>query len=464
MSAPIIWIVFPFLLSLVFIAIGERTRLVRGLAVSFGLLLTLLAFLQPIGGIAKVGGFSIEIRESLIVLGRAFTLQNSDRFLLSMVYLIYTLYVGLKDTISIESKFTSLGLTIIAILVAAVAVEPFLYSAILIELAVLVAIPLANQKGTSDDKGLLYFLTYLSLAMPLILLAGWILGGIQANPSDEMRLSRAAVLLGIGFALWLGVFPFHSWIPKFSSSVHPYISGFLFSVLSTVILFITVDYFYGVTWLRESSYLTEILRVVGIVMTFTGGLFFSIEKELKRMLGLVIIFETGTSLLFLSFHDPINLRMFYLALIPRLAGISLFVYCLSIIVQNSLDTDLDGLKGIMNRYPFTSIGLVLAMLSFAGFPIIGSYPFKSAVIFSLGRDHMVGLIWLFLGVVGLFIGISRSILVLSSPAGEKMQSKESFAQIFLVTSGVILLFLMGIFPESMVKIFNQLIAFIPGIS
>ncbi len=464
MSAPVIWIVIPFLLSVLFLFLGEKKpRLVNSLAIGVGVTLGFSAFFQSIPGLLSLGPVSVEIRENLAFFGRALIFHNSDRFLIGVIYLGYAVFVAVKDSIGVEQKFTSLSLAITSILLAAASVEPFLYSAILIELAVLIVIPLASRKGLSDDKSLLYFLVYLSLAMPFILLAGWILGGIQANPSDEASLSKAAILLGIGFALWLGVFPFHSWVARFTSAVHPLVSGFLLSFLPTIMLFIIVDFIFGLTWLRESQVLFTVIRVVGILMAVTGGALFAAEKDVKRMIGLIVLFETGTALLLLSFSDPHHLNLFNLSFIPKIAGVALFAYCLSILQSKNLELTLSGIKGILHRYPFASIGMIVALLSLLGFPLLGSFPIKLEIILSFG-EQITDLIWYLIGIVSLGIGIYRLVLHFSVPTEPGWGIGESLMQILVISLGMILLVVIGVFPEIMVKIFGGLITQISGLT
>ena len=95
----------------------------------------------------------------------------------------------------------------IALLVAALAVEPFLFSALLIEMAVLVSVPLLSPPGHPVGKGVLRYLIFQTLAMPFILFAGWVFGGVEINPADTQLLVQSVVLMGFGFAFWLAVFP-----------------------------------------------------------------------------------------------------------------------------------------------------------------------------------------------------------------------------------------------------------------
>ena len=116
------------------------------------------------------------------------------------------------------------------------AVQPFLYAALLIELAALAAIPLLAPQGQAPGRSVVKFLTYQTLGMPCILLAGWLLAGVETSPGDLALTIQATVMLSLGFAFLLAVFPLHDWIPGLMAECHPYLAGFLLWVMPSVII------------------------------------------------------------------------------------------------------------------------------------------------------------------------------------------------------------------------------------
>jgi hypothetical protein len=82
-------------------------------------------------------------------------------------------------------------------MVASIAVEPFLYAALFIEMAILLAIPMLSSIYHPPGKGIVRFLIYQTLAMPFILLAGWLLAGVEASPGDLGLTVQSAAMLGM---------------------------------------------------------------------------------------------------------------------------------------------------------------------------------------------------------------------------------------------------------------------------
>jgi hypothetical protein len=98
-------------------------------------------------------------------------------------------------------------------LVASIAVDPPLYSALFIVLAALISIPLFSPPGLPISNSALRLLIFEVLGMGLFLFADWYLSSIQNEGEIFSQLPVAIALLGLGLAFMAGVFPFHTWIP-----------------------------------------------------------------------------------------------------------------------------------------------------------------------------------------------------------------------------------------------------------
>ena len=71
-------------------------------------------------------------------------------------------------------------------------------------------------------RGVVRFLIYQTLAMPFILLAGWLLAGVEASPGDLALTAQSAAMLGMGFAFLLAIFPLYNWVPLLIEETSPY--------------------------------------------------------------------------------------------------------------------------------------------------------------------------------------------------------------------------------------------------
>ncbi|EKD88754.1 MAG: hypothetical protein ACD_34C00367G0001 [uncultured bacterium] len=447
MSTPVIYIAFPFLLSMVLYFLQKRTKLVNAISIAASVLLMLFAFFQIFGALWKIGPVSIEIKTSLAVFGRSFSLGNQDKYFLAFVYFFAAIWFGGVNITRISSRFIPFGFAIISILTAALAVEPFLYSAILVEIAILVSIPLLLIPGKPPGKGVLRFIVFQSLAMPLILFGGWLLGGIQASPSDTARLLQAVLFLGIGFALWLAIFPFQSWVPQLTMDIHPFISGFILGLFPIVTMLIMLDFISGLVWLRESQYLQPVLILVGTIMVGSTGIWAAIEKDGRRLLGYAVLLESGLAILAVGLQSQISVMTLFVSFLPRMAALALMALSLSIFVNNDIFPDLDHLSGMIRKYPFASSGLIISLLSVVGFPLLGSFPVRLALLEQLAVLNPGIAVWVLLGLVAFIYSALRFLIQISKPDGEGWRRGESISEIIFLVIGIFVLIIIGIFPN-----------------
>lgn len=447
MSTPVIYIVFPFVLSLLLYFLQKRTRLIIAIGITASILLMLFAFLQNFGAVWKIGPISIEIKTTLAIFGRSFALGNQDKYFLAFVYFFAALWFGGTHIAQISSRFIPFGFAIIAVLTAALAVEPFLYSAILVEIAILVSIPLLLTPGNPPGRGVLRFIVYQSLAMPLILFGGWLLGGIQASPSDTARLLQAVLFLGIGFALWLAIFPFQSWIPQLTMDIHPFVSGFILGMFPIVTMLIMLDFISGLVWLRESQYLQPVLTLVGTIMVVSTGVWAAIEKDGRRLLGYAVLLESGLAILAVSLQSQISVMTLFVSFFPRMAALALMALSLSIFINNGTIPDMYHLSGMIRKFPFASSGLIVSLLSVVGFPLLGAFPVRLALLEQLAVLNPIIAVWVLLGLVTFLYSVLRLLMQISKPESEGWLRGETIGQIIFLVIGILVLLSIGVFPN-----------------
>lgn len=461
MSAPLIWIVLPLSISVALWFVQSKTRLVLIISLILCGLLGLIALLQPIGGVVKIGPTSIELKTTLVLLGRSFILENKDRFFLVFInFAAVFWFLGARIS-KTPSKFIPLSLAIISLLTAALAVEPFLYSAVLIELAVIISLPMLINRDEPIGKGVLRYFIYQSLAMPFILFAGWMLSGTQANPSDVSQLQFAALLLGLGFAFWLAVFPFHVWIPELASEGHSYIVGFLLSCLPPVYLLIMLKYLNGLIWLKDAAFLVPTLQIVGAVMIVTGGIWAAVQTDLKRLFGFTVIIQSGFSLICISLQNSQGNELFYLSLIPHMLSLGVFAYALAVLQRHQISAEFKNLSGMIRNFPVLFTSVICSLFSVIGLPLFAGFSLNLELFGLLGNRSLI--IWIMLGYIGLMIAAFRLLIVLIGYNGKKWLITESMGDLFFLVTGVFALMLMGTFPSPFIgsvwKLFSTLLVF-----
>ena len=447
MNSPLIWIVFPLIIAVIFWLLQKRTILVIVLSTTLCALLALLALTVPIASAVKLGPWSFEVQSSLTVLGRQFVLDPGDRAFLALIYGIGAFWFFGTRIAGAHRHFIPIGMAVLALMVAALAVQPFLYAALVVEIAVLLSVPMLVPPGRMVGQGIVRYLIFQTLALPFLLFAGWAAAGVEANPTDTRLLLQAVVFLGLGFAFCLAVFPFYTWVPLLSQESHAYETGFMLGLLPSVVLLLMLNFLDNYAWLRAYPLLPVGLQLCGALMVVTGGIWAAFQKRLPRLFGYAVIIESGFALLAISLQTQVGFEVFAASLFPRMLALALWALATSIFEEQGISPDFDGIRGQFRRYPLVSSGLVLAYFSLAGLPLLGGFPTRLVILENLAQKSMPVMLWVLLGNVGFLLSGLRMLAMLVSGNQENWKVNEKWPQAVLIVVGAAGLFLIGVFPR-----------------
>ena len=449
MSAPMIWVLIPFFSGfLLLFFLHKRFSPLIGGAISTVLAVTALIF--PIDTALLIGSISIKISPSIQFLGRSLSLHPADGALITIIYGLAALWFFGTEASRSPSRFVSLGLMIVALLTASIAVEPFLFAALLLNMAAMLVIPLLVPLYQKPGRGVVRFLIYQTIAMPFILFSGWMLAGVEASPGDLSSTIQAGTILGLGFAFLLGIFPLYNWIPMLMEEASPYVTGFLLWALPTFTAIFGLGFLDRYTWLRTSPQLSSAIQFAGIVMVASGGLLASQQKHIGRIMGYAAITETGLLVLAMGIKSPDVVNTTFLLLIPRGLELAVWSLALSIIKRKAYSLRFKEVQGLARSYPVAVTALILAHLSMTGFPLLAGFPPRLALWQELARQSLVTSFWVFVGLLGLLIAALRTLAVFVMAEEYKdWEWNESWVQSTILGLGVICLFILGMFPQIM---------------
>jgi formate hydrogenlyase subunit 3/multisubunit Na+/H+ antiporter MnhD subunit len=448
MNAPALWILFPIVLG-AFLLLIHNQRVLSVLGGSFALALALIAQLVPIEVALKVGSLSLKIDSTLTILGRSLVILPTEGSLLALIYGAAALWFYGAEASRAANRLVPPGFMIIALMVASIAVQPFLYAALFIEMAILLAIPMLTSLYAPPGRGVVRFLIYQTLAMPFILLAGWLLAGVEASPGDLALTAQSAAMLGMGFAFLLAIFPLYSWIPLLMEESSPYTVGFLLWILPTITIIFGAGFLDRYSWLRASPQLLLALRYVGLLMVVTGGAFAAFQRHLGRIMAYGSIAETGFSLLALSLDLRLGIPILFLLIPARALGLAVWSLSLTVIRENVETMRFGAARGVLRILPLAGAGMIVATLSTGAFPLLAGFPSRLALWEGLARISIGAALWMAVGIAGLLISAFRSLAVISmADEYTGWQPRESLSQMTMLGLGILGLFILGLFPQS----------------
>jgi len=453
MNAPQIWIILPGVISIVLFVFQRWRKIGAGIGGIFTISLATLAWFAPIGEKFKLLLWNVEISDTFYVLGRRLILTSNDRPILIVIYLATAFWMVGSAFFRTDKLFTAISLGISALLVAALAIEPFLYAAVLLEMVVLLCVPLLVTPESKSNRGVVRLLTFQTLAMPFILFTGWLLAGVEINPNDSSLAPQAAILMAIGFGLLFSIFPFHSWIPLIAEEAHPIAASFVFFTLPMVIGLFGINFTERFSWLYTTPYLYVYLRLSGVLMVMFGAVWSMFQKNLGRLMGFAAITEIGLSLLTLSLglgeieNRPL-LGLYFTFLLPRGIGYGLWAISLAKIKNSRNSLEYPDIRGVAYQYPIAVAGLTVAVLSLIGFPLTAGFNSHTILWQNLNQQFSLAANVSLLGGVGLIIGYLRGLSAMLQTTGEAVwKSHENIGERVLLIIACASLVILGIFPQ-----------------
>jgi NADH:ubiquinone oxidoreductase subunit 2 (subunit N) len=378
-----------------------------------------------------------------------------------VLYLTASFWFGAAYVAQAGRLFVPLGLAMVVLLTAAVAVEPFLYAALLIEMAVLVSIPFLISVGKPVGTGVLRYLTFQTLGMPFILFTGWMLTGSETGAADFGLVPQASILIALGFAFLLAVFPFYSWIPMLAKESHPYAAAFVFLLLPGTISLLGLGFLDQFSWLRNSENTYSLLQSIGILMVVTAGVWAAFQVNLERMLAYALILEIGMSFIAIGLSQGEQagayLGIFFAALLPRGLSLGVWALALSVIRPRLPNLSFREVQGLARVAPVACGSLILAHFSLAGLPLLSGFPVRLALLEGLSKVSLLSGLWVLLGSLGMLVGGLRSlaVLVMGKEDGG-WQVTETWTQRLFLLAGALSLLILGLVPQWFLPLFARL--------
>ncbi len=451
MPAPILFMGLPLLAAPAVYLLRRWRRLTPVLAAALTALLALLALILPLARpIGWLGNFIIA--DSMTVLGRAFVIEPADRLGLAFIFFEAAL-LFLSAALAEPGRFyVAAGLAALGLLAAALFVQPFLFAALFLELAAVLAVFMLGDESRPVTRGALRFLVFMTLGMPFILVTGWLLDASAATPQATPCILTATILLGIGFGILLAVAPFHSWLPVVAEHAPPLAAAFVFSVMCYSSVFLLLKFLDTYDWLGRNPSVYSVLTLTGGGMVLIGAVFVFGQRNFGRSLGYAMMIDIGATLLAVGLGAAAGVEAALAALVMRGLALLLWGMGLSQLRRAAGGDDFGALRGLARRYPLAAASVVLGMLSLVGFPVTAGFPGRWALLNLLAHQHPRAAILLVAGMVSVALVCARGLAALLTPGvGQPSSWTEAFAEgrasIVAYGLGLAALLALGAFPQ-----------------
>jgi len=464
-AGPLLLLIIPLAMAgIVYILLrwmSVSALLAVGTALALGIAVITLPMDQPVH---VWGGRQIAMGEVVTFFGRELVLEQSDRIAMAFLFLTAAGIFFLAWRVESHSLLLPMGLGLLSLLSGALLIRPLIYAALLIEIAAALSVFALQTEGGAPTRGGLRYLSFVTLALPGLLVTHWLLERYVLTPNDTRLLSTSAALLALSFALLLGVVPFHTWVSAVTGDSVPLAGAFVLTIGNGAVWFLLLDFLETYPWIRGHPRFESLTSAAGLAMVLVGGLLAPSQRRLGPLIGYAALVDSGAALIALGMNSRLGLTLALLSLLVRPFGLVLMSAGLSgLRVRSGGDDDFEALRGLGWRAPWSTAALVFGGLSAAGLPVSAGFTWRWALCRALAPSNPGTALLLLLAGLGVMIGVwrglsalvmrphsaeDRSVVPLGYPEGRVMAAVEAVAIVACV--GV------GLFPQTLAPLAARL--------
>ncbi len=272
-----------------------------------------------------------------------------------------------------DTAFIPFGLAILGLLSGAATMRLFLFAALLLEIAAIVAVFAIQGDQQGSTRAGLRYLVMTALALPCFLVAAWLFELHARNPHNVALAEPAVTLLALGFAILLGAVPFQTWLPAVAVEAPPMVTAFLIGTVNPVLFLLLTTLFQRHPWLIADNQAFQLLTVGGLLTALVGGLLALGQQDFGRLLAYAALSDLGCLLLGLGTASIEGLTATALQLVNRSLALVLASVGLASLRRYASSDAFADLGNVARRMPLVSAGLLVGLLSLAGFPLTGGF-------------------------------------------------------------------------------------------
>ncbi len=467
---PALWLIALPIGTVPLVYLLRRVKLGALVAASMALFLAWLAIRLPTGLVLNVLGRPIELdRLSQVTLALLF-MVTAVLFFISLLCPQLTRGVAhgqIKG--GVERVFYPVSLATLGFFVAASLSRHLGITAIFIEGAAILTVFVIQGERLDSTRAALRFLTLMSLATPLFLLAAWRIDLYQLSGGQipAKNLEQAALLVSFGFALWLAVVPFHGWLTATAAESSPTTAAFVLIIFPIVAFSTLIHLLADLPWLVNSSQLVQAIILAGVFTAFVGGILASVQRGFGELMGYAALYDLGCTLAVLGIGGRAAVITILVALTVRALALTLIATSASTIRLAVAGDGFAQVRGMARQMPVATTGLVIGGLTLAGVPLTAGFAPAWQLLRSSAEVNSSWPVLLGLAGLGVTIGYLRGFRATLLPdnatrkqTGRSPGTALTFAEprLLLMMIGLlgIACILLGLFPALLIEPLQQL--------
>ncbi|MBN1250357.1 MAG: hypothetical protein JXC32_22020 [Anaerolineae bacterium] len=445
------------------------TGVMAWLAAAVSAMIGVVVAVVPLDEALTIGPLTVLLGEPLTFLGRAAVIEPVDRLPIMMITFTATALFVLAWRLLPHSNFFPVGLAILAFLASALMVEQVVYAALLMEMAAILTVfplhePIIDDEGNrygGSARGGLQYMSYVTLALPGLMVTQLFLEQFAIFPSDTSLLRSATTLLALSFALLLGAVPFQAWLSSVATDGSPPVVTFLFTVNLGTVWFLLLAYLESYSWLSDQVAFGSLFTTVGLIMMVAGGALAAAQNRLGRLVGYATLVDNGAMFLALGTRQATGLALTVLMLMARPLALGLMTLGLDGLRRfNQGDDRLATMIGAAWVVPWRTLAFVLGGVAMAGFPLSLGFAARWGLYRLLAEANVFQAVFALLGSAGVMMGLVNATRVLLSSAESRAEAialrREDPVVLVLILALFAGTILLGVFPQLVSQVAVQM--------
>lgn len=314
----------------------------------------------------------------------------------------------------------------LSLVIAAVVVQNPFVAIFLLEAASFLIVFSALEMGDEEHlpvapfSAILKYVILMTVAS-LLLTAGFIFGERYGFDQSQVALLKLIVAtLSIGFALRLGVVPFHLWVPSLAEHAFLPVFAIVASVLSPAVVFfliVTIRYL-PILPRTEATAGVVPLMIVSVAVTAFAALLAFPQGDLKRLLAYAAIYEAGYMLTGVASLSRLGITGAIFQAINYAVLVLLMTVSIGAVRRVAGKTEYRELGGLVRAAPVTSLGFIVSSLGLVGLPPFGGFVGKYMILQAAGlasvtvlllmlATSFAGLAFYLRAIHSAFVGVQR---------------------------------------------------------
>ena len=277
------------------------------------------------------------------------------------------------------------------------------------------------------------------------------------------------LLLFMGFAIKVPMFPFHTWLPDAHTEAPTAGSVLLAGILLKMGCygFIRISIPILPDAARAWAPAIAILSIIGIIY---GALASLIQKDLKRLVAFSSVSHMGFVMLGISSLTPTAINGAVLQMFNHGCITGMLFLLVGMVYERTHTRQISELGGLANKMPLWAG--ILAFTSFAslGLPGLSGFWGEFLVLFgTFNKGNIFSKVMVCLAVLGIVLGAAYLLWMLQrvifGKANEKLGElkKLSWLEVITLTPLIVIIIIVGVFPTPLLNMINTSVTYILGL-